>query len=233
VVKVLNNKSSKTEHIRANRIEKIFITHLHGDHCFGLFGLLATLSLTGSSDIVVTVIGPVGLRNLIETNIQLSATYLTYTLEIKELEIGKETCVGVFDDIQVNAFPIKHKVDCFGYVMKESDKVGLDGKKAAQLGAKGPQMKLLKEGKDVTLANGNVIKATDVLLPPVIGKKVVILGDTSDGSSVLNLGRECDLLVHEATYDATLEEKAIEGGHSTSKMAGRFAKEIKCKKNSY
>jgi len=91
-------------------------------------------------------------------------------------------------------------------------------------------MKLLKEGLDVTLDDGRVIKATDVLKPSVKGKKVIILGDTSNPSSLTDISMDCDALVHEATYDASLEEKAIEGGHSTSKMAGRFAKNIRCKK---
>jgi len=99
-----------------------------------------------------------------------------------------------------------------------------------QLGAKGAQLGVLKSGQDLTLANGTVIKAVDVIGPSKKGKKVILLGDTSDSSSLIDIGQDCDLIVHEATYDSSKEAKAIEGGHSTSAMAGRYAKQLKAKK---
>eukprot|EP01121_Diplochlamys_sp_Union-15-3_P012703 TRINITY_DN3847_c0_g1_i5.p1 TRINITY_DN3847_c0_g1~~TRINITY_DN3847_c0_g1_i5.p1 ORF type:complete len:178 (+),score=43.01 TRINITY_DN3847_c0_g1_i5:357-890(+) len=117
------------------------------------------------------------------------------------------------------------------YVIQEPEKPGsLDAKKAAQLGAKGKLLGMLKAGKDVTLENGSVIKASDVLSAPQPGRKVVLLGDTCDSTQIMEAANNCDVLVHEATYDASLEQKAIEGGHSTSKMAGQFASKIHAKK---
>jgi len=216
--------------VKSSKIEVIFITHLHGDHCFGLPGLLASLSLTG----VVTslkVVGPEGIKTMIETNISLSKTYLTYKLEIIELVPEKITNLGKISDIEVSAYPLVHKdVACFGFVFQEPEKPGqLDGKKAAQLGAKGKDLGLLKSGKDIVLPNGDTLKASDVLSPPQKGKKVLVLGDTKNSDSMFEVGQNCDLLIHEATYDHSMHTKALEGGHSTAKMAGQFAKSLKAK----
>lgn len=223
---------AKCNDIRVGRIDNILITHLHGDHSFGLPGLLASMSLVaGDGKEPVRCIGPVGLERLIRTSLDLSATYITYKLEIIELEEGKVRDLGVIDGHHVVAYPMVHKVACFGFVVEEPEKPGqLDAKKAASLGAKGKDMGLLKAGKDVTLGDGTVIKAADLLSPPRKGKKVVLLGDTSDSTSLAEAARGCDLIVHEATFDSTLEQKAVEGGHSTSSMAGRFAHSIQAKK---
>eukprot|EP01129_Flabellula_baltica_P004354 TRINITY_DN1511_c0_g1_i1.p1 TRINITY_DN1511_c0_g1~~TRINITY_DN1511_c0_g1_i1.p1 ORF type:complete len:217 (-),score=60.73 TRINITY_DN1511_c0_g1_i1:18-668(-) len=167
---------------------------------------------------------------MVHTNISLSATYLTYELEIIELVEGEVTDLGIINDISVSAYPLTHKVACFGYLFKEQDKIALDGKKAAQLGARGPQMSMLKEGKDVELSDGRIIRAADVLLPAEMGKKVIALGDTSDSTSILEAGMGCAVVVHESTYDDSLREKAIDGGHSTAKMAGEFARDIQANK---
>jgi len=219
----------KSDIVKPSRVEAIFITHLHGDHCFGLPGLLASFSLLGQRDTLLLV-GPQGIRQMVETNISLSSTYLTYSLSIVELVEGEINDLGLVNGIEVSAYPLTHKVACFGFLFKEPDTIALDGKRAAQLGAKGPQMKLLKEGKDVVLDNGNIILASDVLLPSVPGKKVVALGDTSDSSSILENGTGCSVIVHESTYDDSLRQKAIDGGHSTAKMAGEFANQIQAKK---
>jgi len=219
--------------LKPSRIQVIMITHLHGDHSFGLPGLLASMSLlAGDKKENVKIYGPKGIKQLIETNLTLSATYITFPYEIHELEEGKNyPNIATIDDCDLSAYPIKHKVPCFGYVITEKDKPGsLDSKKAAQLGAKGAQLGVLKSGQDLTLADGTVIKSADVMGPSKKGKKVVLLGDTSDSSSIVDVGQDCDLLVHEATYDASKEAKAIEGGHSTSAMAGRYAKQLNAKK---
>jgi len=222
----------KCDDIKANRIDVIFITHLHGDHCFGLPGLLATLSLVGGDrEKPLHLFGPAGLREFINTAIGVSQTYLTYKLEVVELEPEKVHDLGEIDGYKISAFPLRHKVPCFGYIVTEPDKpAALDARKASSLGAKGKDMGLLKAGKDVTLADGSVIKASDVLGVPQKGRKAVMLGDTCDSSSLMEAAMHCDVLVHEATYDATLEGKAIEGGHSTSAMAGKFAQTLNAKK---
>jgi len=217
--------------VKTSKLDIIFITHLHGDHCFGLPGLLASMSLSGQVS-ALKVIGPLGISQMIDTNLKLSQSYLTYALEVVELEPERVHDLGTFNQIRVRAFPLKHKdIACFGFFFEEENKPPvLNGKKAAQLGAKGAQLGQLKVGKDVTLPNGTVIRAEDVLEPGAAGKKVLILGDTSDSNSALEAIQGCDLIVHETTYDCDMYEKAIDGGHSTTIMAGEYARVAKAKK---
>eukprot|EP01128_Nolandella_sp_AFSM9_P001861 TRINITY_DN12264_c1_g1_i1.p1 TRINITY_DN12264_c1_g1~~TRINITY_DN12264_c1_g1_i1.p1 ORF type:complete len:327 (-),score=66.59 TRINITY_DN12264_c1_g1_i1:99-1055(-) len=216
--------------MKPSKIQAIFITHLHGDHCFGLPGLLASLSLSGVLK-SLTLVGPEGLKEMVETNLKLSATYLTYELEMIELEHEVVKDLGVFKGCNVTAFPMRHKVPCFGYYFKDPPTAGsLDAKKAMSLGAKGKDLGLLKGGKDVTLPNGTIIKASDVVGEEKPGASVAALGDTSNSDNMLEIAKGVDLLVHEATLDADEEEKAILGGHSTSRMAGEFAKRLAAKR---
>eukprot|EP01114_Cavostelium_apophysatum_P016865 TRINITY_DN4888_c0_g1_i1.p1 TRINITY_DN4888_c0_g1~~TRINITY_DN4888_c0_g1_i1.p1 ORF type:complete len:315 (-),score=57.66 TRINITY_DN4888_c0_g1_i1:26-970(-) len=220
----------KSNEVKSSKIEAFLITHLHGDHSFGLPGLLASMSLLGRSD-PVKCFGPKGIKPYIESFLQHSATYLTFPFEIIELEVGKVAPLGVISGVTITAYPLRHKVPCFGYILQEPEKRGkLDAQKAKQLGATGKDMGLLTAGKDVTTASGQVIRAVDVIGETRKGKKYVLLGDTSNSDSMLPDAEDCDVLVHETTYDASLQEKAVEGGHSTSKMAGEFANRIRAKK---
>jgi len=223
---------ARTDLIKTSRLDVILITHLHGDHSFGLPGLLASISMGNAEpDRKLKLIGPVGLQTMVKTALKLSETYLTYELDIVELEDNKVHDLGSLGEMSVKAFPLTHKVPCFGYLISEPDKLGkLDGKKAAKLGAKGGQLGELKDGKDVTLADGTVIKAADVCFAPTKGKMLLALGDTSNSESVVPFATNCDVVIHESTFDATLQKKAVDGGHSTSAMAGTFAKTISAKK---
>jgi ribonuclease Z len=220
----------KTDLVKLNKIEVIFVTHLHGDHSFGLPGLLASMSLLAERG-PLKVIGPQGLDKMINTALSLSASYITYPLEIVELEENKVKDLGNINGFKVQAYPLKHKVACFGYVVTEPEKPGkLDAARAKQLGAQPKDLGQLKAGKDITLADGTVVKSSDVLSPPAPGKKIVMLGDTCNSDSLLEDGMGCDVVIHETTYHAELKEKAIAGGHSTSQMAGEFAARLKAKK---
>ncbi len=117
----------------------------------------------------------------------------------------------------LSAFPLKHKVPCFGFLLEEPDKKGkLNAQKAKELGVTNPKdLGFLSQGKDITLADGTVIKAIDVTGETRKGKKFVFLGDTCNSDSMLEKAQDADVVVHEATYDASLEQKAVEGGHST------------------
>jgi ribonuclease Z len=167
----------------------------------------------------------------VKTSLDLSATYITYNLKFIELTPNESTDLGIMDGVHVWAHPLQHKVPCFGFVVQEADKPGqLDAKAAASKGAKGAELGRLKAGQDVTLANGTVLRASDFLSAPVAGRRAVLLGDTANSDTCLATGMNCHLLVHECTYDASLEQKAVAGGHSTSAMAGKFAKTIQAKR---
>ncbi|EDO40148.1 predicted protein [Nematostella vectensis] len=247
--------------IKSSKITKIFISHLHGDHVFGLPGLLCTIGLTAPDENKhVDIYGPVGLRKYLRTSLDLCQSILGYSYAIHEIHTADSTSSqvtaevdllhpdenmgreihenpsGVWEickdgDLQVFAAPLKHRVTCFGYVVEEKDQPGaLD---AALLKSKGvppgPLYAKIKNGESVTTSDGVVVDPKDVLGPSRPGRKVVILGDTCDSSAIENLAYKADCVIHEATLEDEMKEKAIENGHSTPGMAGAFAKTIQAK----
>ncbi len=213
---------------KASKIEKIFITHLHGDHIFGLPGLLCSRSMGGSTDLL-TLYGPKGLKQYIETTLSVSASYMTYPLEIIEIEAGQ-----LFDDgeLIVTAYSLEHRVECYGYRIEEHAKPGsLDADKLAQDNIpRGPWMQALKAGETITLEEGRVINGADYLGEPIAGKVIAIFGDTEPTEQALLLAKDADLMVHETTLETAFEAKANERGHSTTRQAAKLAREAGVKR---
>ncbi len=159
------------------KLDKIFITHLHGDHLFGLPGLLCSRSMAGNAN-PLTIYGPAGIREFVETTLRLSGSWTDYPLEVVEITEGL-----VFDDgdYRVTAQPLNHPVECYGYRIEAHDKPGaLDAAALMADGVKpGPLFQRLKHGETVTLEDGRVINGQDYLAAPQPGKKLAIFGDTA------------------------------------------------------
>lgn len=134
--------------------------------------------------------------------------------------------------ITVLAAPIKHRVFCVGYVFQEDNVPGkLDVEKLKQYGIKqGPLFGKLKNGIDVTLDDGTIVKASTVVGDDQPGRKVVIMGDTHDPMGIAKIAQNCDVLVHESTLDDEQQQLAIDRGHSCPQMAAQFANLLQCKK---
>lgn len=205
------------------KLEMIFLTHLHGDHLFGLPGVLTTRSLMQNQS-ALTLIAPKGVKQFIETVIAISHSWLSYPLNIIELE---EDCM-VFEDekFKVEATLLQHRVPCFGYRIIEKDlPANLDIDKLKQDNIEiGAHYALLKAGKTVTLEDGRVIHGNDYLGSVRQGRKLAIFGDTVPCQASIALAKDVDLMVHEATQEHALEEKALERGHSTTVHAATIAK---------
>jgi ribonuclease Z len=220
--------------IRLGRLNAILITHLHGDHCYGLFGLLHTLAMNGRVD-PLPIIGPVGLKKMIHTVFELSGGWFGYDLMFTELDPLRqhtlEVPLGLTDVLSVTACPLKHVIPALGYVFLEAQRpCKLDMPKIKKLMLSGPILGKIKAGQDVAIPEtGVVVKASDCLLDPPIRRRVAIVQDTCDPSAMAEAVLNVDYLVHECTYEAALRDKAIEHGHSTSAMAGEFARRVKAK----
>ncbi|MCD1126825.1 ribonuclease Z [Jinshanibacter sp. LJY008] len=208
--------------IRIGRLEKIFITHLHGDHIFGLPGLLSSRSMAGSQD-PLALYGPPGIKTFIETALNLSGSYLTYPLEIIEIQPGK-----VVEDQQfcVTALPLVHGIESFGYRIEEADKPGtLDASRLLAEGVSaGPIFQRLKAGEQVQLDDGRVINGPDYLGPAQKGRVLAIFGDTSPSENALVLAKDVDVMVHETTLEASMAGQANSRGHSTTQQTAELAK---------
>ncbi len=209
--------------INPTKLEKIFITHLHGDHIFGLPGLLNSRSLGGCST-PLTLYGPKGLKTYLDITFSVSDSYLTYPLDIIEIVPGT-----VFEDdtFTVYADHLNHRIETFGFRITEHEKPGaLDVQKLLADGIKPSALfQQLKAGKVVQLEDGRTVNGKDYLGLPKSGKVVTIFGDTRPTNSAVELARNADVIVHEATLEGSMAEKASEHGHSTTVQAATLAKE--------
>lgn len=210
------------------KLDKIFITHLHGDHLFGLPGLLCSRSMAGNIQ-PLTIYGPPGIREFVETSLRISGSWTDYPLEIIEIKPG---VVFKDDAFTVTAAALNHPVECYGFRIEERDKPGaLDGAALIAAGVPfGPLFQQLKRGESVTLEDGRTINGAAYLSPPRPGKKLAIFGDTAPCDNALALAQGVDLLVHEATLEVAMEEKANSRGHSSTHQAARLARDAQVKK---
>ncbi len=213
--------------IKFSKINKIFITHLHGDHIFGLPGLLTTKSLNSSKDIL-EIYGNKNLKKYINMSINLSKSYISFPIKFIEIKEGI-----IFDDkkIKISCFPLNHTLECFGFRIDEYKKNGkLNCNKLIKDGINpGPVYKYLKQGKSI-LFNGRIINGFDYLGPSKKGKSIVILGDTAPLENICSYLMNVDILIHESTLDFYLSKKANSRGHSTNIQAAKIAKKYNVKK---
>lgn len=219
--------------IKPRKITKIFITHLHGDHIFGLPGFLSSRSFQGSSKdedhTDLELYGPKGLKDFVMTALRMSGSRLGYKIHFHEVEMpGK-----IFEDdsFEVYADTLDHTIFCLGYRVVEKERPGeLD---AAALKADGlpfgPLFGKIKSGETVEY-EGKVFHPEDYIGANKLGKVVTILGDTRRTPSAVRLAVGADLLVHEATYEAKESKMARRHGHSTSKQAADVAQEAGVKR---
>ncbi len=213
--------------IKPRRIEKIFVTHLHGDHLYGLPGLLSSRSFQGGES-EVTLYGPKGIEEYIKVSLSISQTYLKYPLKIIEIEEG---VIFADDQFSVEARLLEHGIRSYGYRIVEKDKPGmLLADKLKEVGIKpGPIYKKIKNGEPVVLDDGSVIESSEFLGPAQKGRIVTILGDTRFCQNAVALAKAADLLIHEATFAKGEEKLAHDYFHSTTHQAAEIAKLAGCK----
>ncbi len=208
-------------------LDNIFITHLHTDHFIGIFGLIETMSLNErSKDLNVYCPRAEVLKALFE---YFGYDQLNYNVKVRELKDGDEV---KFDDFRVVAFKTEHIVKSVGYAIIENDRRGKFNREKAEkeLGIPpGPLYAKLARGETIVW-KGKVITPDMVLGKTRKGRKVVYTGDTRPTERTVEIARNADLLIHDASFKEELKEWAIESGHSTAKEAAEVAKAANVKK---
>jgi ribonuclease Z len=214
--------------LSVSRINKIFITHLHGDHIMGIPGILQTLSLLNRNK-PLYIFGPNGLGNFIKAIKTTVEFNLTFDIFIKEVTEG---LICETSDYFIECVKTKHTNSSFAYAFIEKDRPGkFHPKKARALKIPmGPLWKKLQYGETVTLPDGTIIESSEVVDPPRPGKKIVYSGDTAPCDSVKELSENATLLIHESTFGDDLEGKALETNHSSASQAAKLAKEADVQK---
>ncbi|MFO7627994.1 MAG: ribonuclease Z [Prochlorococcaceae cyanobacterium] len=212
--------------LRVSQLRRIFITHMHGDHIFGLPGLLASLGLAGSCQ-GLDLYGPDPLRDYLEGVWRTSSTRIGYPLRSHRVQQAASRGALLLDDddIEVRCAPLTHRVPAFAYRVDQKPRPGrFDVERARALGIPpGPIYAELKAGRNVSLEDGRIIKGSSLCGPPRPGCSVVYCTDTVFCEAAVELARGADLLIHEATFSHAEAKLAIQRQHSTSTMAAQTA----------
>ncbi len=204
-----------------NKKMKIFVTHLHGDHCIGILGLLQTMTLQRRTE-KIEIYGPKGIDEFIAANIKVLNFGLSIPVMISSIEEG---IVADEKTYTVKACNADHSVPAFSYVFQEKDKPGrFHPDKAKELGVpEGSLWNKLQNGEEVTV-EGKTVKPSDVLGEKRLGKKIGISGDTRPTKKLEEFFKDCDYLSFDSTFLDELKDRAIETHHSTSKEVATLAK---------
>jgi ribonuclease Z len=207
--------------LRSSQIRRIFVTHMHGDHIFGLMGLLASCGLAGNVS-EIDIYGPPDLGDYLKACRRYSHTHFAYPLRVHAVSPGV-----VFEDehFSVSCELLKHRIPAYGYRVTEKDKPGqFMVEQAEALGIPfGPVYGKLKKGESITLEDGRVIDGKTLCGPTEIGRKFVYCTDTVFCDSAIDLAQDADVLIHEATFSHQEADLAFQRLHSTSTMAAQVA----------
>ncbi len=207
--------------LKVSQLTRIFVTHMHGDHTFGLMGLLASCGLGGNVQ-SMDIYGPSGLEEYLQACRRYSQTHLAYPVKVHQSRPG---IVYEDEEYVVSCGPLKHKVTAFGYRVEEKDRPGrFNVEKAKALGIPpGPIYGNLKRGEWVTLPDGRKINGAELCGATQTGRKLVYCTDTVFCDEAVELAAGADLLIHEATFAHQDSEMAFQRLHSTSTMAAQVA----------
>jgi ribonuclease Z len=216
--------------IKMQKIQVICISHLHGDHIFGLVGLLSTYSLLGRTK-ELTIIGPPELEEWILHTLKISASYLTFQLTFIATSTKEEALVWENEHVQIYAVPLKHRIACCGFLLRETEHLRKIYKSAIEEYGLGiEEMIQLKRGMEIERTNGLVITPEMVCEPPVRSRSYFFCTDTLPLQKTFELLFDVDLLYHESTFLEEHNERAKATFHSTAKQAAVVAKHLRSKK---
>lgn len=209
--------------VNMNRIARVLITHMHGDHFLGLMGVISSMHLLGRT-IPLDVHGPPELKEVIELQLRVSKTYLRFPLNIHAVEHRSGAMVFQDERVEVTELALRHRVDSTGYLFREAHRprrllketVGLIPHYARSA---------VKRGEDLVLPDGRVLPNAELTGEPPPRRSYAYCSDTAYEPALVPFLKGVDLLYHEATFTEMLAARAKETLHSTARQAAMVAKE--------
>lgn len=212
------------------KINHIFISHLHGDHYYGLIGLLTTYNLLKRTD-KLHIFAPAILKDIIELHFKASNSTLNYELEFIETKTDGLHKIYENTSCEVYSFPLKHKIPTTGFLFKEKKhKRRLNIDKIIKLDINNKKYKLLQDGLDIEDEYGNPYKNEDLTFEPKPARKYAFCSDTRYNESIIPYIENVDVLYHEATFMEDAKKRAEETKHSTAIEAATIAQKANVKK---
>ena len=214
--------------IKKSKINKIFISHLHGDHYFGLIGLLTSMGLLGRTN-ELHIYAPSLLQQIIQLHLDAANTVLPYQLFFHEL--NKEGEITNDKKISVSTFRVSHRIDCFGFLFIEKKKPrSILPEKAKMYEIPEAYYGELQKGSDYVTKKGTIIANNDVTEAATAARSYAYCADTIYDESIAGKIQNVDVVYHETTYLKDLEERAAARFHCTTTQAGNIAKLAGAKK---
>ncbi|MDQ3191784.1 MAG: ribonuclease Z [Bacteroidota bacterium] len=216
--------------VKMQRINHIFISHLHGDHYFGLIGLLSTMHLLGRKNLLHIHAHP-DLEKIINLQLKASDTRLNYQIAFNYLAYDKS--IMLVDDpyFTVETILLKHRIPCCGFLFREKPRMkSLKKEKLIEYGLSIPAIKKLREGKDFITAEGKVIPNAEFTFDAPPARSYAYCSDTAYNELIIDQIKNVDLLYHEATFTQELVQRAKETFHSTAIQAATIAEKAGVKK---
>lgn len=209
--------------VKAQRIDDIFISHLHGDHYLGLVGLLSSLHLNGRTK-PMNLYGPAALEDILEVNFLHSQTQLRYPINFHSIDPHKSTCIFENYDVSVETIPLEHRIPCTGFKFSGKKRLPkIIKEKVDELEISIENIPLIKKGFAFTDRAGVIHPSSELTTEPEKPKAYAYCSDTICNWKYLDLIADVDLLYHEATFMHDMLERATETFHTTSFQAAEVA----------
>jgi ribonuclease Z len=209
--------------VKFSAINQIFISHLHGDHLYGLIGLVSTFNLLNRNN-SLTIYGPVGVKEIIKLQLKLSNSWPQYELNFVELSSTESELIFEDDRVTVKTIPLKHRVYTNGFLFQEKRKERkLNIDKVQEYEIETCYYQNIKNGRDITLDDGRVIPNEVLTFDPPEPKSYAFCSDTMYSESIVPIIKEVNVLYHESTFLDSEEHLAEKTMHSTAKEAARIA----------
>jgi len=210
-------------HVKINRINNIFISHLHGDHFFGLMGLISTMHLYGRQK-PLQIFGPTGLSEIITLQLRYSESNLNFKIKLHELEDNAPARIFENEFMTVETIPLSHRVFCNGFLFREKPKPRKINKEKLPENFTLKNILKLKRGEDIVDDNDRIIyKNGELTLPPKKSHAYAYCSDTSYKEDIVEQIKNVDLLYHESTFMDDMLERAEKTYHSTARQAATIA----------
>ncbi|WOC39698.1 ribonuclease Z [Polaribacter sp. HL-MS24] len=212
------------------KINHIFISHLHGDHFYGLIGLLSTFGILNREK-ELHIFGPKGIKEVTLLMLRTSQSHAKYAMIFHELSSKESELIFEDEKVSVRTIPLNHRVYTNGYLFTEKEKplkLHMDNIANYEEIDRADYLNI-KAGKDILLPSGEIVSNSELTLPPVAPLSYAFCSDTTYKPDIIPIIKNVDLLYHEATFLSDREDLALKTKHSTAKQAAQIAKDANAK----